>query len=184
MPKLIVFLCLLGGPLLGQCIPGAISPNNTQINCVLQAFVDGSSNVTDLCYANALQPVTTFYKSSSTLTSIQVTSNVATITFSSTSFLWPGATVVVAGSTTAALNGSWKITTVSTTTATFAVTTANVTVSNAALTVSTQSPLLNATVWAIQKLTYSGTILTGTYWAGGLSSVVPHGLACSARANY
>lgn len=168
-----------------QCVPGSISPSATQQNCVLQAYQDGSGNTTDICYASVPQPVTTFFKSSSTLTQIVVSANVGTITFSTTSYLWIGATVVVAGSTTAALNGSYKVTAVSGSTATITTSgVSNGTYNNAALVVSTQSPLLNALVWAIQKLTYTGTTFTGSYWAGGLVPSVPHGLACSNRANY
>ncbi len=188
MPRFLtlsLFVLLWAGLASAQCIPGSQNQQNTAQNCVAQFWYDGATNLQYMCSANALQPITTFYKSSSTLTSIVVSSNTGTINFATTSYLWPGALVTVAGSTTAALNGTYRVLTVSTTTAT--ITTSGVgdaTYSNAALTVSTLAPLINAPVWAIQVFTYTGTTLLSSYWAGNPSSTVPHGLRCSDRANY
>lgn len=157
-------------------------------NYVQQLFYDGSNNLIYACRAVAYQPLTTFYKSSATLTNIVVTTNGVSsgvITFSSTSYLWVGAQITVAGSATAALNGTYKVTAVSGSTATITtVGVSDATYTDATLTVSTRAPLLNAAVWAIQALTYDGSNnLTGTYWTGTPSPTVPM-LACSARASY
>lgn len=154
-------------------------------NYVNQLYYDGSNNLTYVCRAAAIQPLTTWYKSSTTLTSIVVLTNVGTINFSSTSYLWVGAQITVAGSTTSALNGTYKVTAVSGSTATITTSgVSNATYNNAALTVSTRAPLLNSAVWAIQALTYDGSnLLTGVYWAGTPSPTVPL-LACSSRASY
>jgi hypothetical protein len=153
-------------------------------NRVSQFFYSGS-NLQYICSAAVLQQPTTFTVAATTLTSIAVSTNVGTITFSSTSYLWPGARVTVSGSTTAALNGTYTITAVSSATAT--ITTVGVgdaTYNNAALVITTNAPLLNKSVWAIQVLTYTASTLTGTYWAGGSYAAVPQGLACSNRAAY
>jgi hypothetical protein len=137
------------------------------------------------CVAASFQPTTTFYKATNTLSQIAVATNVATATFSGTSYLWVGAQVVVAGSTTAALNGTYKVTAVSGSTATFTTSgVADATYNNTALTLSTQAPLLNAAVWSIQITQYSAGSPVGSYWAGPPSIVPPRTLACSNRANY
>jgi hypothetical protein len=180
-----MLLVALSLPAFAQCTVGSQSPAAPQQNCAVTMYYSGTDLIY-ICSANAIQPTATFYKSSTTLTSIVVATNVGTITFSSTSYLWIGALVTVAGSTTSALNATYKVTAVSGSTAT--ITTSGVsdgTYNNAALTVSTQSPLLNSLVWAIQALTYDGSHnLTGIYWAGPISASIPHNLACSNRANY
>ena len=184
--RLILFLGVLGIPAFAQCTAGSMSTSSTQANCVQQLFYNSTPSLTYVCAANALQPVSTFYRSSSTLTSIVVATNVGTINFSSTSYLWVGATVVVAGSTTSALNGTYQVSAVSGSTATIATSgVADATYNNAAMTVSTTSPLLNASVWAIQVLKYNATpSLTSVFWAGLPSTSVPHALKCSDRGNY
>ena len=188
MPKLFKIALLaafLSAPAFAQCTVGSQSPAAPQQNCAVTMYYSGSDLIY-VCSANAFQPVTTFYKSSTTLTSIVVATNVGTINFSSTSYLWIGAQVTVAGSTTSALNGTYKITAVSGSAATIATSgVSDATYNNAALTVSTQAPLLNSPVWAIQALTYDGSHnTTGVYWAGQTSVSIPHSLACSNRANY
>lgn len=121
---------------------------------------------------------------SSTVTNIVVLSNVGTITFSSTTYLWTGAVIVVSGSSTSALNGTYTVTGTSGSTAT--ITTSGV--SNATYTtgivITTNAPLLNQPVWAIHEYKYSGSNLQTNYWAGTPSPNIAMNLACSNAANY
>jgi hypothetical protein len=149
------------------------------------SYFDIASTPQYICQAQAFQPITTFYVASSTLTSIAVSSNVGTITFSSTSYLWVGATVVVAGSATTALNGTYSVTAVSGSTATITtVGVSNGTYNDTTLTVSTTSPLLNSKIWAIQVTQYSAGSAVGQYWAGAPAITPPMNLACSNRHSY
>jgi hypothetical protein len=157
-------------------------PDNT-----VSLFYYNGAYLIYVCKAPALSPTgtTTFYKSSTTITNIVVTLNSAVATFSSTSYLWVGAMITVAGVTgDTDLNGTWLITEVSGSTATFITTgVSDGTYDNAALTLSTSHPLLNRSVWAIKSLKYDGSNnLITSKWAG--SGVNIAGLPCSSRASY
>lgn len=147
-------------------------------------FYDGSNNLIYICSSpQTKQIASTFSVAASTLTNISVATNVGTITFSSTSYLWKGAIVTVSGSATSALNATYKITAVSGSTAT--VTTSGVsdgTYNDSTLVLATSSPLLNETLWTIQAYTYTGTTLDGSYTASSSSGATA--LACSNRASY
>jgi len=181
----IVCLAVLLAPLLH----GQTQVNQTSgpppMAYVLQAFYDGSGNLIYACKARQfLQTATTVQRSDSSLTSIVVATNVGTVTTASAHNLWIGARVTVSGSTTAALNGTYKVATVpSSTTYTIATSgVADATYNNAAMVLSTNNPLLSQAVWAIQANVYDGSNrLTGSYWA---NSAVGETLACSARASY
>ena len=146
----------------------------------------GNTNVTAICMAPSATSTATVFAIGSTpaLTNIAVSSNVGTINFGATAQLWVGQRVTVAGSTTAALNGTYRINAVSGSTAT--ITTVGVgdaTYNNAALTVSTTAPLLNATLWAIQIFTYTDSSVNASYYAGG-GIQITLGIACSNRTAY
>ena len=181
--KSVFFVLILAALAFGQGSVNQISgppPDNR----VSQFFYSGT-NLQYICSAAALQQPTTFTVAAKTLTNIVVSTNAGTITFGSTSYLWPGATITVSGSATAALNATYKVTAVSGSTA--SITTSGVgdaTYADAALVITTSAPLLNKAVWAIQVLTYTTSTLTGSYWAGGPYAPVPQGLACSSRAAY
>lgn len=143
--------------------------------------------VTYICYAPQFAPITVFAISGvPALTSIAVSTNVGTITFGATAQLWAGQQVTVAGSTTALLNGTYKVQTVSGSTVT--ITTVGVsdgTYNNAAMTVSTNEPLVTALVWSIQVFNYPGANLGTSYFGGNpQGNTVPSGLACSARSTW
>ena len=183
--RLALLSLLLAAPLLAQNGQSVNQVSGSPNNSVVQQLFYSGSNLTYVCYAPALTPLTTFYKSSSTLTNIVVTTGSAVATFSSTSFLWVGAQVTVAGSATALVNGTYKITAVSGSTATFTTTAADGTYTDAGLTLSTTAPLLNEATWAINVLVYNGSnALIGTYWAGTPSGTPANGLRCSNRTNY
>ena len=83
---LTVWLLLLSSALLfGQGQPTNQVQGPTTNNFVM--YYDLGSTPQYICYAQSLQPPASFFKSSSTLTSIAVATNVATINFSSTSYL-------------------------------------------------------------------------------------------------
>lgn len=156
---------------------------------VQQYYYNGASTpqVIYICSAPQFAPVTVFAISGvPALTSIAVSTNVGTITFGATAQFWVGQQLTVAGSTTAPLNGTYKVQTVSGSTVT--ITTVGVsdgTYNNAAMTVSTNEPLLNALLWSIQVFNYPATNLGTSYFGGNpQGNTVPSGLACSARSTY
>lgn len=150
------------------------------------SYYDIGSTPQYICYAQSLQPGTSFYKASTTLTNIAVSTNVATITFSSTTYLWTGAVIVISGATVvSALNGTYSVTGVSGSTATVATSgVADATYTESTLVVSTSAPLLNQAVWAILVTQYSGSNPITQYWAGTPSVTPPMNLACSNRSKY
>lgn len=133
-------------------------------------FYDGSDNLEYICGAWGLQATSYFRRTDSTLTSIAVATNVGTATTANDHGLQPGNRVTVAGATADAdLNGNYIIATAPTST-TFTFTTVNVsdaTYNEATLYISTTAPRSTQAIWSIQKLSYTGTLLTRTQWAGG-----------------
>ena len=124
------------------------------------------------CQALTVQPTFTWKVSGieppgTTLTSIVVNTNVGTVTTAEDHGLTPGNKVVVAGSTTAALNGTYKIATVPSS-STFTIATSGVnngTYNNAALKVQTTAPRTTAAIWAVKRLVYSGSDNTEEQWS-------------------
>lgn len=140
------------------------------------------------CRAQAQQPQgqsgAYWSVASSTVTNIVVASNVGTITFSSTTYLWVGATLTITGSTTTALNGTYTITGTSGSTATIATSGVSDGTYTTGITISTRSPLLNAAVWAIAEYKYVSSNLVNRYWAGTPGPTISMKLACTNAANY
>lgn len=158
-------------------------------------FFYTGSNLIYACYAPGLSSVPFVWSVADTsLVNVIVAANVGTVTFGGTNQTWPGMQIVISGSTTPALNGTYKVTGpvlsatsgVSGTTATIATSgVADATYTNAALVITTFVPPLNARAWAIQALSYSGSNLQAAYWAGLPSGpTVAQGLQCSNRAAY
>ncbi len=147
-------------------------------------FYDGSSNLQYMCWAPQLQPATTQKRSTSSLTSIAVSTNVGTVTTAAAHGLYIGARVTISGATVDTdLNGTYIVATVPTD-ETYTIATASVadaTYTESTLVITTTWPLTTLARWAINVFTYSGTTFTGTYWAN--SSTGP-GLACTARTSY
>jgi hypothetical protein len=146
-------------------------------------FYDGSNNLQYDCVARQFVSTTAWTISDGSLVSIVVSSSSGTVTTASAHGLYIGARVTVSGSTTTALNTTYTVTSVPSST-TFTVTTsgvANGTYNNSSLSVSTNNPLLTAPVWAIKVYTYSGTSLTASYWASGQTGRT---LKCSDRTSY
>ena len=126
-------------------------------------------------------------RSDSTLTSIAVSSNVATVTCSTACGVWKGQRVTVSGATgDTDLNATYTVTSTTDTAATtYTFTTSGVsdgTYNESTLRIATNQPLTTQAVWAIQCLKYDGSSnLISTYWANGS---VGHSLAYSARSTY
>jgi hypothetical protein len=181
----IVIFSLLAAPLFSQGQGQAVNQvGGSPPNSVVQQLFYSGSNLIYVCNAPAYSKLSTFYISSGTLTNVVVSGGTGTITFSSTSYLWQGAQITLAGSATTALNGTYKVTAVSGSTATITTSAANGTYTDATLTLSTRAPLLNDHVWAIQEFVYASSVLTGTYWAGTPSVTPSSGLQCSNGANF
>lgn len=126
-------------------------------------------------------------RSDSTLTSIAVSANVATVTCSTVCGMWKGQRVTVTGATVDTdLNGTYTVTSDTNTSATtYTFTTAsvaNATYTEATLQVSTNMPLTTQAVWAIQAMKYDGSNnLIASEWANGSVGMA---LAYSNRTTY
>lgn len=154
-------------------------------------FYDASFNLQYQCKAITTQPVQTFSVAASSLTSISVASNVGTITWPATSCgtsngcgYQVGNQIIVSGSATAALNGTYAIATVAT------ATTATITTSGVAngtytdMSVSVAAPQSSAPIWTIQKITNtdgSPNEITLIQWAVPYSGGA--GQSCDKRAS-
>ena len=123
-------------------------------------FYDGSGNLQYICESRnaSSQTLVTWARSDSSLTSIVIASNVATFTTAAAHQLYAGARVVVAGSTSGVIDGSFTVLSVPTsTTFTAAITAADATHTTSTITVKTTSPLLNAQYWSVTRLIYNGS---------------------------
>lgn len=138
---------------------------------------DGSNNPIYIGYAapfgpwnNGSVPASfSWTRAAATLTSIVVATNVGTATTSTAHGLRIGNQVVVAGSTTAALNGTYRIATIPSTT-TFTITTSGVadaTYNNAAMTLTTTAPRTTVAIWNIECLNYTSSNLIDKHWVNG-----------------
>lgn len=192
---LVLALCLVSALLwsqqTGQPVGVVQFPNQTPTR-----FLDynGGSNLTYLCLAPSLNQTSTpsWYTYSlsvtaATLTNIIVATNVGTATTVSAHGLMVGQKTTVSGSTTSALNASYTVATIPSTT-TFTITTAGVgdaTYNNGALTVSGEAPLLTSPIWSIQKFTYDGSNnLTGTLCVNGSCQALSNKCADRATLTY
>jgi hypothetical protein len=142
-----------------------------------------------------LQPVpscsnlgsTCIQRTDSTLTSIVVLTNVATVTCSTACGVWTGQRVTVSGATVDTdLNGTYTVSSVTSTSATtYTFTTASVsnnTYNESTLRIATSQPLTTQSVWAIRVLKYDGSSnLISTEWA---NASVAMNLAYSNRTSY
>ena len=158
----------------------SIAPPNTPYSYLI--FRDGMNNIEYICRALSRQSVFSWTVADTTLTSIVVSSNTATVTTSSNHGLAVGNQVSVYGSTVAALNGGYQVATAGTTTFTF--TTAGVsdaTYNNAGLGLSTTSPRSNAGIWSIQKFFYTSVFVDRYGWADGSTNT---NKSCDNRSNY
>jgi hypothetical protein len=158
MKKLIVLLAML------TCASFA-QPSHVQ-----QMFYTGSS-LQYVCDAPINVPATSVSRSAGTLASIVVATNVGTVTTSSAHGLWVGARVTVSGSGTAALNASYVVATVpSTTTYTIATSGVPDAAYSTGLVITTNSPLLTSPVWSVTVMHYTAGTLDGVYLGGSSAS--------------
>lgn len=178
---LLASLCVAAFGQTGQPVNQVLGP--TTNSGVYLYFYNGSNLVTSICFANAQQPAS-IYVIGTGLTNVSVTTNVGTVNFAATAQLWVGQQITLAGFATTALNGAYRVSAVSGSTAT--ITTSGVgdaTYNTAGASLATTGPILSANVWNLQLFTYSGSNLATSYYAGG--GIAPTmQLACSNRANY
>lgn len=125
-------------------------------------FYDGSNNLVYICTASARQSITTWARSSQTalaMTSIAVSSNTATATIPSGHGLAIGNYITVSGATVDTdLNGTYKLTSVTTTTLVFTTASvANATYTESTLRFSTNAPRSSQGIWDIQYFQYDGS---------------------------
>jgi hypothetical protein len=127
-------------------------------NDKIQQFFWNGSLLQYSCEAPPVVAQTSVSKADSTLTNIVVSSNVGTVTTASAHSLWVGALVTVSGSSTTALNGTYVIASVPSTTS-YTIATSGV--SNATYTtglvISTSSPLYTAPTWRVKSFRYDGS---------------------------
>jgi hypothetical protein len=133
-------------------------------------FYNATPSLEYICLARSKQPEKVFARSDNSLTSIAVSSNVATATKAIAHGLQIGNRIVVSGATVDVdLNGGYVIATVpSTKTYTFA--TAGVgdaTYTEATLQIAVTAPRTTEPIWAINLYQYSGSDLTHSQWADG-----------------
>ena len=160
----LIFAVLVAPALFGQQrTTVALSDGTPDLAISRLYFYDGSNNMEYVCRSPPQQKNYTWAVTPTgaqgTLTSIVVLTNVGTVTTSAAHGLQPGNLVVVAGSTTSALNGTYKVQTVGSTT-TFTTRTSgvsNATYSTSLLTLSSNAPRTTAPVWSIEKRTYDGS---------------------------
>lgn len=135
----------------------------------VRMFLNGSSQIEYVCRAPAWSTTSSWTVASNTLTSVVSSAGVATVTFPAAHGLYAGASIVISGSSTAAVNGTFKVS-ATPTAFTLTLLTSSIpdgTYNNAALTVTTTAPRTNQGVWVINKLEYSGTALVNFLSSGG-----------------
>lgn len=168
--------------------PFTINPAGPAQAVTALFFYDGSNNLIYTCKAVSQQPNYTWsvtgVSGNGTLTSIVVATNVGTATMSAAHGLSVGNKIVVAGSTTSALNGTYYVQTVGSAT-TLTITTSGVadaTYNTAALTVSTVAPRSSAAIWEIRKFSYTSTNLTAQQSAASSQQIGAMDGVCDNRA--
>ena len=172
--------CLLGFSPRHPEYTQSISPPNTPYSYLI--FRDGSNNIEYICRALSRQPSFDWRVSDTTLTSIVVSSNTATVTTASAHGLAVGNQVSVFGSAVAALNGGYQVATVGATTFTFTTSgVSDATYNNAELGVGTTAPRSNASIWSIQKFFYTTSLIDRFGWADSSTST---NKSCSDRTTY
>lgn len=129
------------------------------------------------CEARSQQGTATFIIAGTSpyeLTSIDVSTNVGTVTTVSDHGLNIGDKIIVSGATVDTdLNGTYAIATVPTT-KTFTITTVSVadgTYTEATLKFTTNAPRTTQAIWSIHKFTYVASKLTSSKWTNGTTAM-------------
>lgn len=115
---------------------------------------NGNGDIAFICTCPSQQPTTNF-TIGAWLTSIVVSSNVATVTTSVPHGLNFGNPITVSGGSEVTINGNFQVGSVPTTTTfTFAVTSPNATYTTAGMKISTTAPRTSAPIWKITRFLY------------------------------
>lgn len=156
---LLLFLAFAARHANGQT-PNVVTSQEPPLNPqTVKMFYNGSSQVEYLCKANGWKTQTQWSISAGTLIQIQVTSGTATITTSANHDVIVGTEVVISGSASSGINGTYVVTSVGTLTMTLNKSLPDGTYTDNALRVTVTQPKTSAAVWTIQKFFYSGTNL-------------------------
>jgi hypothetical protein len=146
----------------------AVSKQPPNISITTYTYYNAGGNPQYVCKAISNQPSYSWSVTPSTtqgtLTSIVVNTNVGTVTMAANHGLNVNNIIVVSGSTTAALNGTYTIQTggavTGGSTTAFTITTSgvgNATYNTAALTVSTTAPRTTTAIWSIEQFVYNAS---------------------------
>lgn len=167
--KLLTLFALFAGIALAQHSGAAVAQVQYPYDSPAMLFAYSGTNNTYIGYASAKQTAFSWTRAATTLTNIVVATNVGTATTSTAHGLAIGNPVVVTGSATTALNATYRIATVPSTT-TFTITTSGVADATytTGLVVTTTAPRSTAAIWAITCMTYDGSNnLTSKLWVNG-----------------
>ncbi len=166
-----------------------VSDESTPTPITSLFYRDGSNNTQYVCKALANQPTYqwnwTAVTGGGTISTISVSSNVATITFSAAHGLSSGNRIILGLATTASLSGSYVSTVTSTTALT--IPTSGVAdgsytaITDANLVITTTAPRTNASVWSIYQLYYTTVYVDRKAWADGTSA---YSKACGSKTTY
>lgn len=144
------------------------SQKNADVGYQYKMYNDGT-NITTLCKAASLQPV-------SQPISIASATNASSVVFTVSAGHGLNTdsrpTVVVSGGTGnwVAVNGTFTATPINSTTFSIAVDSTSFGAVAGTLVLTTTAPRLNQPVWSVAVYTYTANIPTGTFWFGGSSS--------------
>lgn len=156
---LLLFLAFSAMRAHGQTPNVVISQQPPETPQTVKMFYNGSNQIEYVCKANGWKTQAQWSTSAGTLIQIQVTSGTATVTTSSSHGVIVGTELVISGSNTSGVNGSYVVTSVGTLTMTLNKSMPDGTYSDNSLRVTVTQPKTSAAVWTIQKFLYSGSNL-------------------------
>lgn len=181
---------ILSAACFGQYAPEFVqSDSNPNLPITTLYYRDGSNNVQYVCKALSNQPSYSWtwagLGGTGTISTIAVSTNVATITFSAVHGLSTGNNIILGSATTSSLAGSYKVTVTSTTALTIAtsgVSDGNITaITDPNLNINTTSARTSASVWSIYQLFYTTSYVDRKAWANGTASYIN---ACGSKTTY
>lgn len=185
----LVFL-ILSAACFGQYAPEYVqSQTNPNLPITTLYYRDGSNNVQYVCKALSNQPSYSWtwggLSGTGTISTISVSSNVATITFSSAHGLSSTNRIILGTATTASLSGTYVATVTSTTAVTIptsGVADGSYTViTDPNLNINTIAPRTTASYWSVYQLFYTTTYVDKQSWANGTTSFTN---SCGSKTTY
>jgi hypothetical protein len=176
MKKIVLLFLALTISAFGQVDGPIVSPSGgpPPIGYTSLSFYDASSRLEYVCYARSMQP-----SAAITVTNVVDAADVGTVTATAHGLL-VGAQVIISGSATAALNGTFRVLTTADAN-TFTIATSGLADDTYTdTTITTTAPRSTQAQWVVQRITYNAdSLLYSTSWSRGLTSL---GSVCSDRA--